>query len=333
MAKSISLSVYSITINKSGDKSDLAILSDFNNGYDFLSDLDTMINGWKRNDGQGDKDDPITKTEERAFRLARKDQNTYYCYRAGRYISCMIESGEYGTEEDGVNVDTGEKSFEKKKRDALLKPFFFELFIPMDSKYGFLIIERISNTGIFSVLSAFIKKMFDERPYSEDYVLQIRPLSVNKLVDQRMKALKYEAKKIEFNRVKKEDIKLSKLSNQQVDDSKVRMSIIYSAPINGIIKLKEYIKTLSTSWNKEEQLYKIDEDMTCDEVKVLVDIDGQEKTLSLQHIEKLGMSMEISKTVLYGQNGYPTFDSVKQQADILVSYIIQQISKNQDEKD
>ena len=43
MAKTFSLAVYAITIHTYGNKNDRQVLSDFNNGQDFLEYMDTMI--------------------------------------------------------------------------------------------------------------------------------------------------------------------------------------------------------------------------------------------------------------------------------------------------
>lgn len=327
MSRTVSLSIYSITINKRGEKSNLAILNDYNNGQDFLSDVDKLICSWKKDTANGEANDPVQKTAEQAFRLARKDETNYYLIKAGRYITGMIESGEYGTEEDGINVDNGEKSFSKTKTDALMRPYFFGFFIPTDSKYGFLIIERISNFGIFSVLSSKLYEYYGNTANANDYVLNICPLSLNKLVEKKMKALKYEAKKVELSRVRKADLKLSKLSNNLVDDKDVSTTIVYNAPFKGVMQLAGFIEKLKNSRNKEDTLYQVDKDITCEDVKVVVNIQGNDKTLSLQHFETLGMSMDISNDVKYNTKGYPEYDSIKTQADVLFTYIKEQFPK------
>ena len=48
-----------------------------------------------------------------AYRLSRKPDGTYHLYRRGRYLSGIIESGDYGTQEDGVDISTGELKFQK----------------------------------------------------------------------------------------------------------------------------------------------------------------------------------------------------------------------------
>ena len=49
MAQTYSLSIYSITINKRGDREDSQMLSDFNDGKDFYHYIVSMLNVWKLN--------------------------------------------------------------------------------------------------------------------------------------------------------------------------------------------------------------------------------------------------------------------------------------------
>ena len=162
MAQSYSLAVYSITINTRWKKDEKQVLSDFNNGQDFLQYIDTMMSSWKQNLNRGDQYDPVNKDgnekEGNVFRLSRDHNGDYYLYRRGRYLSGILECGEYGTEEEGVDIDSGEVVFRKTSKHALLKPFYFMFYIPENSNIGFLILEKIGNNGIMTVLNNAIIK-------------------------------------------------------------------------------------------------------------------------------------------------------------------------------
>lgn len=64
MAQTFSLSIYSISINKRGNREDLQLLSDFNEGKDFYNYIASMLNVWKLNNKTGKKDNPIALDEE-----------------------------------------------------------------------------------------------------------------------------------------------------------------------------------------------------------------------------------------------------------------------------
>jgi len=81
-------------------------------------------------------------------------------HKTGRSISGIIESGEYGTEEEGIDINTGKSTFKKKKTEALLKPFYFQFYIPQNAIRAFLIVERIGVNGIMSILRNAILSYF-----------------------------------------------------------------------------------------------------------------------------------------------------------------------------
>ena len=213
MRQTYSLSVYAISLNTRGKRNETQILSDFNNGQDLLEHINNMMNNWKMDQNRGDQYVPVNldgnNNEGNAFRLSRKQDGSYELYRRGRYLSGIIETGEYGTQEEGVNVTTGEVVFQKHHEEALMKPFYFMFYIPDESQLGFLIVERISNYGIITLLSNAIIKYCGMTHSFNNYVLKISPISIHKLVDEKMRALSYEAKKIELRKVRREDLQLS----------------------------------------------------------------------------------------------------------------------------
>ena len=133
MRQTYSLSVYAISLNTRGKRNETQILSDFNNGQDLLEHINNMMNNWKMDQNRGDQYVPVNldgnNNEGNAFRLSRKQDGSYELYRRGRYLSGIIETGEYGTQEEGVNVTTGEVVFQKHHEEALMKPFYFMFYM------------------------------------------------------------------------------------------------------------------------------------------------------------------------------------------------------------
>lgn len=66
--------------------------------------------------------------------------------------------------------------------------------------------------------------------------------------------------------------------------------------------------------------------MTCSDVAVTVIIDGKDKVLSLQDVQSLGMSMDITAEVILEANRYPTYKSVDNKANELISFIQKQFN-------
>lgn len=336
MATSFSLAVYAITINKMGEKDELQVLTDFGDaGTDLLSDLYSMCLSWKQDVGRGDKFVPVQKDTEpkskNAFRLGIKGQDEYHLIKTGQYIKGIVESGEFGTIEDGVNVETGELSFKKSASDVLLKPFYFMFYIPKDSCYGFLIVERISQMGVATVLKNAIQKYCKGLAAYNNYTLKISPVAVDKLIEHRMAVLKYETRSIELRKVQDERLKISKVSDNQIDDKDVSTSIMYK--MAGKLKdVTNFINSVKKKRNEHDTFYVIDKDLKCDDIAVTVKIDGNDRVLSLQDIRSLGFSMDITDEVApLDPNGYPSFEKVDKQASVLVTYIKEQYAKLNEE--
>lgn len=328
MATSFSLAVYAISVYKKGDKNDLQVLTDFGeDGHNFLSDMDTMFLSWRQDENRGEKNVPIQKEDGQignAFRLSRKGEEEYHLVRTGQYIKGIIESGEYGTIEDGVNIETGETDFKKTAKHVLLKPFYFMLYVPKDSAYGFLIVERISQFGIATILNNAILNYCKDLGHYDDYTIKIAPVTIKRLVERRMAALQYDARTVELRKVHDDRLKISRISDNTISDKDIMTSIVYK--INrGKISVFDFIDSIKKKRNEHDTFYVIDKDLKCDDIAVTISIAGKEKVLSLQNLQSLGLSMDITEDVNpLEDSGYPSFEKLDKQASILVSYIKEQ---------
>ena len=80
-------------------------------------------------------------------------------------------------------METGETK-EKKEKDALLRPFYFMLYVPQSAKRAVLILERISNLGIMTV---FEKKLIEAVSAKiganvKDYVVSLEPMALESVL-------------------------------------------------------------------------------------------------------------------------------------------------------
>ena len=130
MTNTYSLAIYAITISKRGERQDTQVLSDYDNGYDFLSEMHDLFKSWCYDSERGDNFIPVNKDLDYAFRIAQNHDNHPLLHRMGRYLKGTIEAGEFGTREDVVNVNTGEVRYSKTRIDAVMRPFYFMFYIP-----------------------------------------------------------------------------------------------------------------------------------------------------------------------------------------------------------
>ncbi|MFK1872905.1 hypothetical protein ACIXIT_03340 [Bacteroides fragilis] len=126
--KNYSLSIYQITINKRFNKDEKVYLSDYDNGKDLFLQLKEVLETWKFENIQESSPTIIKDEEEKKIsRILKHSDGTVELYSLGRYISGIIESGEFGTEENIINSNTGELKYRKKAEDAQMIPFFFHV--------------------------------------------------------------------------------------------------------------------------------------------------------------------------------------------------------------
>ena len=337
MAQTYSLALYSITIHRLGNRNDRLVLTDFDNGislYDIAYDMLCSIKYKKEIEQEkanlSQKNDT---TEKRFFRIMKNDNEDILKPRKP-YLTGLIESGEYGTEENIVNVETGETK-EKKEKDALLRPFYFMLYVPQGAKRAVLILERISNLGIMTV---FEKKLIEAVSAKiganvKDYVVSLEPMALESVLKKHMKAIGG-AKKVIFNYVKLSDITPSKLSDGNLNDSEVNsMQLTLNAPRNGSINILSWFNEMKVRFehlkNKKRTNICSLSDVEYQNVKFEVEIGGASRTISMQDVGKLGTYLDITNEVTLDKNHYPTFASVDQQANIIISDIRQQWENNQ----
>lgn len=337
MAQTYSLALYSITIHRLGNRNDRLVLTDFDNGislYDVAYDMLCSIKYKKEIEQEKANLSQKNDTTEKRFFRIMKDDNGDILKDRRPYLTGLIESGEYGTEENIVNVETGETK-EKKEKDALLRPFYFMLYVPQGAKSAVLILERISNLGIMTV---FEKKLIEAVSAKiganiKDYVVSLEPMALESVLKKHMNAIGG-AKKVIFNYVKLSDITPSKLSDGNLDDSEVNnMQLTLNAPRNGSINILSWFNDMRVRFeqlkNKKRANICSLSDVEYQNVKFEVEIGGASRTISMQDVGKLGTYLDITNEVTLDKNHYPTFASVDQQANIIISDIKQQWENDQ----
>ena len=314
-----SLSIYRISINKRLSTNEMEWLSDYDCGKDFLVQLDQLFQGWKFEKTQ--KNVPaIAKDEEekKISRILKKPDGSFEYYSLGRCLSGIIESGEFGTEENIIDSITGELKYRKTALDAQMIPFFFMFNIPEHSSYGYLVIEKIGNNGIYSVLKKAIEEHVGQT-LDENLVLKINPFMLPEVYDKNMSVVS-DAKKVILRNAKSRNLTLSDITENLVEGhDDLQTDIVFKAPRNGVIPIRKWLDKLNSS-KKEREGYTF-QGIEYADVAFELMIGGKVKTVSIAKIIGLGTNLEVTDNVSLGDNGYPTYESLKNEALKLVSYI------------
>lgn len=311
--KSFSLSVYEVTINRYLRKEELQNLSDYDNGKNFLKEFDSMFLSWKKDLARSVVKDAEAK---KASRIKKDSQGEWLYFYHETYVDGIIESGEYGTQEDIVNIETGESKYTKTAEDVALVPFYFMLYIEPNSTKGYLILERIGNNGILSIIDKAIRDF--RKPYIQDksLTLNIRPCLVPKILEFNLSSVGG-AKKVVLKGVNSNQFK-----NMQIEDSfaDCRTEVSFNAPRNKFIsKVTKILDNLKNK--KEEEPFKVN-NIECADVAFELDINGSHRTVTIAKLSNLGMNIDVTSEIVTDATGYPTYESLASQAHTILSYLL-----------
>ncbi len=316
--KNYSLSIYRISINLRNDRNAKVILCDFDDKRDILAIIGSMLETWKTHNHKSRLyNDKESDEERRVSRIRQDGRDRFYLNRLGRYLSGIIESGEYGTEESIIDSDTGYLKYMKGKNDAPMVPFYFMINIPENSPYGYLILERIGNIGIHTILTKAIRE-YAGKELGSNYVLNINPFMLKEVFEENMSVVS-EAKKVILRGVSYGNLSLGRITDSLVNDTDVDADIVYKAGRDRVIDVRKWFNRLFE--NKRSSGTYVFENITCADIAFELKIGDKVRTVSIARIEGLGTNMDITYKVRYGSDGYPDFASIERQANILMSYI------------
>lgn len=80
--------------------------------------------------------------------------------RRGRYISGLIECGEYGRKMDVLNVFTGNREHEQDVDEAGMPPYYFLFYVPTGQERAYLVIQKYGKSSPFTVLKNDLRDKF-----------------------------------------------------------------------------------------------------------------------------------------------------------------------------
>lgn len=342
MVRTYNIALYKISIYPLRKPEDKLVLSDFLNGKDLKTILFDMLKSLcyvpaatqeeevdEENDIEGNEDVnvdeiKVDKAESKYFRIIKKN-NKDVLNEKGRCLSGIIESGEFGTEENIVNVKSG-KTRKKRVNDALLMPFYFMFQIPENSRVAFLLVERISNIGIYSILEKRIIRAINEAMgiEAENYVVNISPLAIRRIMEKHVAQLGG-ARKITLERIKSSDLSVSRATNGEISDDDIgNTQIVYTAKRN---KMLSILNIFNKYKDERPQIYSIGQ-VEYANLKFEVLVGGSYHSLSMQDVGKLGTYIEITQDLKYDSTKYPTYESLHRAACNIFDEINQELNQS-----
>ncbi len=294
MAKnSIGLSTHTIAVKDLANSADKPLLSDFDRGADLLALIETYLNKLKSQVSS----DGARKKAFRVRDVIRDDK--------ARYVKGIIESGEYGSNQDIVNTKTGAKSYRTKTDDALLVPFYFLFHLPKDKHKGILVLQTFRQHGVYGALAEWLNLCFKggyENRFRLDHLQMSNTNLLNKILDNSR------VKEISLIRHEwPDDIANSVGSNSNEQKGKLVVSI--TAGYRGSLGVRERIKKMFSGQLPPNQVVELDY-IEPDAVSVKLEYNGKIRTITYSDNVDLRSLFDITDDVKLGADNFPEFDSI-----------------------
>ena len=309
-----SLSIYRIQIYKRLKKEETVILSDYDNGKSFLNQCDALFQSWK-----ADPNNVLYRDvkAQKVSRIQKDDQGNEIYYKHANCIDGIIESGDYGTQEDIINIDTGAYQYTKTLQDATLVPFYFMIYVLPHSSEGYLIVERIGTLGISGLLKTAIANFVGPQ-LTDNYTLSIEPYLVPQILEIRLNAVGG-AKKVRLKGVGKNQFKDLKTEQNFGECS---TEVVFAAPKNKFIP-----DILPIIWNLQRAKANHESirvnNIECVDVAFELAIDGKSRTVTVADMRSIGMNLDITQQVILGPTNYPTYECLNHEAHTILSYLME----------
>lgn len=243
-----------------------------------------------------------------------------------RELKGIIETGEYGYEAPLFDIVKNEPSYTKKKTEAELLPFYFRIYIPSDKNEGIILLQKIKQMGIRTILSQELNKYFEQsnfivelnhyldKEYVENY-LQHGRLS-------KIRYIKYNYSEDRADNYRKGD--------HEEDMIHVELSII---PKKGKELEKEKRKISECFRLKKSMLDLGDSGIEIlnfkpDRIKIEVEMNGQKKVITLyDNFMSMRAYYDITESVTYDETGHPTYRSLNSIADVFLNRLKKQLHR------
>lgn len=316
-----SLSLYRISINRSNSPDELMTLDCFDNGLNIADIINRMLTVWhtslhnSRNYSYGTSG--LSDSAPRVSRIKQAPSGGFVHYRTGGYISGIIESGAYGTEQSIVDQKSGAESYRKMTDDAALVPFYFCFYFPRNSRFGYLLLERIGTDGIFTMLSDAIRCEVNKY-ISGRYTLKILPYMLDSIFDRNISSL-IDPSKIFLRGVRSDVFKAGFPLASRTGDGYIETDIVLSMRgMKSVIAL-DILRDLIARRSKRQRLEV--GGVECADVAFQVKIGDRKRTVSIARLENLGTNLDVTHEVTISEDGYPTYESLHREANRLISEI------------
>nr|WP_321412844.1 hypothetical protein [uncultured Allomuricauda sp.] len=305
MANETKLEVYTIKVRERGKKKNVYPPENFLGRNDFLTFFQEYIKSF-------DQQLELNEDQKKSLKLA---SDTLSFSASERTISGVIESGDYGYTGTGINIKTGDKSYDRTVDDTEIKPFYFLLYIPRKRKVGFVILQRIGVYGIHSVFKKHLNNFFESR-------FANLKLDFDQFVSKELARAfveKGNIKEITFvkNNLPADIAEKVGLKGYQREIKSLELKIKAKSRLAINDKAAKFMNDPNTSFFEVETLESLGFDGD-HKIKVKSKFNGNTRTVDLSETGQIRPYYDIDGDIKKNKDGHPVFESIDKIAKELI---------------
>lgn len=298
------LKIYSLRIYERRTQEPL-ILSDFTTNLDFLNDILPMY---------------VRHTTD--IQDVTRIQKAYKIMPpviGNRNIKGIIEAGMYGAAAPIVDVETRTQTHEKGTTEAELSPFYYNIFVPVDSDLGFLALQSTGHSSAKFVINSQIIRQFN-RSFPA-LTLKLHPLLPIEFIEELYGGARLVSVVLSKRGVPRatEDMLYDGASQQQY---KTELTISAKGNANHFLR-----RVIADFFRGERNVGQIIELINAEynELKTVVEVDGRQKTINFSALDAMRPNYDITEHVEIDDNGHPTFESIDQATTDIIARLAESL--------
>lgn len=261
----------------------------------------------------------VDKNEERK-KTVQLDTNNFTLNIANRKISGIIKSGEYGSEGNIIDSDTGEIKYKKKADEADEKPFYFLLHFPENKDEAIIILQRTGNLGIVDVvnykLRNFLKKKYNH------LTLEFQPLVTKELMNLFMN--ESIIRKVTLTKYILPSDVATKVRKKDHDEKPIAMELSFRAPRGGMLDrkiIKKFVEDPNTKIFSIKGIKQLGFDNNYS-AAIQVIHNGNVRTVDLTDTGQVRPYYDVHDEIEQEKSGHPNFISINTSANKLLNDLV-----------
>jgi len=235
-------------------------------------------------------------------------------FSGGRTVSGIVETGDWGYEGDLFNIQSNSITYHRSINEAEMLPFYFLAGFPYNADEAILLMQRIGQLGMKSVLCEKFQEFFYE--IYPGIRVEFYPLVPTDLINEYLNNGRIlRAHFIKYGLPS--DIADHEMIGDHIEN-KGYIEMTMHARKKGHLALVDRILEVIEGRKDVKSMYEI-KGFNYDNVKVDIEINGRVRTVDMSHLERLRTFYDVTDEIEIGNNGHPVYESINTCARTLMN--------------